>query len=385
MDLFRVYSHPIAVEYRGRLLSETTFFFLLVSLGFRYLVPLLIVWQSDGVWLKQSLHHEMADVQFKKRLILLVEGFNKQTGTYEQYRFGTFQALDNHPHLNDHNDHLGPIQMSEYEHHQQLNAQISVPIDMTQFQVYCINLILFFDYRLSSRIDLRMESLAQIHTSTPIPGQSVRLVGMLEMVQHTAFYHRGFDYRYNRSLILRDTGEWTLDDDAEVQKENHQQQMFDLEHFLQVYYQRDCKCITDSFISLFKFILNSIDYTKFSPQFIHWRPSMILQGVANLNSAELFQFKIDLTLNYHHISQLEQPEKYQQSLTTTTFIYQTSLWYLMKWAFVQYLAIWIIIDWAIKKLEHIVYGEYLVPTVKMMKDKKILFGFIQNDHKEKFD
>lgn len=58
--------------YRAQFLSEATFF-LGLCVFIRFTLPLVIVWNSDQFWLKQSSYREVPDVDFAKKFILLID------------------------------------------------------------------------------------------------------------------------------------------------------------------------------------------------------------------------------------------------------------------------------------------------------------------------
>ena len=248
MDLFQVYSRPFSVQYRARLLSQTTIFVLLVSIAFRFLVPLVIVWNSDVFWIKESQVHEMPDVQFKKRFILLVEGKNSTSQELIQYGYSTYPAI-NQAFANA--QQYVPVQIENYELDpnidqklDKLYLKLTLPIDLAQSQIHSIHLLLFFDYRLNSRVDIRMESVAEIRSQNWVPAKAVHLDGSLQLFQKISFPHKGFDFRYNHSLIS-DSGAHLHVENEDLQEDSTLQEnmrpLFDIEDFLKAYYKRNCK------------------------------------------------------------------------------------------------------------------------------------------------
>src|SRR5699024_4896821 len=75
----------------------------------------------------------------------------------------------------------------DYHHDQkldELNLHLEIPIDLRRRPIYSVRLILFFRYRLSQQIDLRMESLVDVHHhGGRLAGQRLRLEGDIELVQ----------------------------------------------------------------------------------------------------------------------------------------------------------------------------------------------------------
>jgi len=86
----------------------------------------------------------------------------------------------------------------------------------------------------------------------------------------------------------------------------------------------------------------------------NWQPYSANQ--ANADPSDISLFEIHLTVHY-------QPQ---------SFLYTTGFWYLLKWALVQYVAVWLLVNWTVKKLESLVYGEFMVPSVWQLSDMKLL-------------
>lgn len=110
---------------------------------------------------------------------------------------------------------------------------------MNRHQVLDFRLIAFFWYRLSKRINLQMESMIDINFFIK-PSQTVQMEGNLEFVQKIPFSHRGYEFRYNQS-IMKNIEEEDFESDN----------IFFFEDILQHYFRRDCKL--KIFIDLFIF------------------------------------------------------------------------------------------------------------------------------------
>lgn len=337
MFSYQVFSRSFVIQYRSRLLSETTVFYLLWSVAFRFLIPLAIVWNMDGFWLKYNSFNEMPDVQFKKQLILVLDGYSQmEPNILKQFSYTSFPTMSKAFNL------IGqyrPVSIEEYELDynldrklDQLNLKLLIPIDLSTIQIRSFNLILFFNYRLKSKLDLRMESIIHIQSQSWFNAKRIHLDGTLDLIQTNPFHHKGFDFRYNSSLISN-SGEYIMIENDSNNKTV--EQSFEFEKFLTLYYQRDY-------------------FTKFTERFMIWEPYML--GIANSIPKDQNRFQLDLTLHYH--DQL--------------FHYETGFWYLLKWALIQYLSIWIVVNWLVRKIENIVYGEYMVPSIATISDCKLL-------------
>ncbi|KAH9397291.1 hypothetical protein TYRP_003601 [Tyrophagus putrescentiae] len=332
--MYIAYSRPLLVEYRARVLSlQTTTFFLLYGVALRYLLPLAIVWGTDGFWVKEATFREAPIVAFKRQFYLLLEGTNSSSNHANDplaFGYSSWPAVNEA--LKAQNQYI-PLTISDFEvaqedsHHlNQLKLQLKAPLNLHQSRIQKITLLLLFYYQLEERISFKSE----------VGSSGVHLVGTLQLQQQRPFAYKGFDHRYNGSLISS-TGERLIldEDDEEVEEKDSQSSsetrrpLFTLDRLLDAYYARD----------YFTTLTNTrTRWNSFTP------------GSLSLDPVDDHLFTISATVHYH-------------PLGGQSFVFETGFWQLLKWATVQYVVVWILVNWALEKLERIVYSEYLVPTI----------------------
>ena len=263
--MYIAYSRPLLVEYRARVLSlQTTTFFLLYGVALRYLLPLAIVWGTDGFWVKEATFREAPKVAFKRQFYLLLEGTNSSSNhANEPLAFGYSSWPAVNEALKAQNQYI-PLTISDFEnaqedsHHlNQLKLQLKAPLNLHQSRIQKITLLLLFYYQLEERISFKSEVFALFQSSNCWQGgrssSGVRLVGTLQLQQQRPFAYKGFDHRYNGSLISS-TGERLIldEDDEEVEEKDPSKNseestsetrrpFFTLDRLLDAYYARDCK------------------------------------------------------------------------------------------------------------------------------------------------
>ncbi len=261
--MYIAYSRPLLVEYRARVLSlQTTTFFLLYGVALRYLLPLAIVWGTDGFWVKEATFREAPIVAFKRQFYLLLEGTNSSSNANEPLAFGYSSWPAVNEALKAQNQYI-PLTISDFEvaqedsHHlNQLKLQLKAPLNLHQSRIQKITLLLLFYYQLEERISFKSEVLALFQPSDCLQSGSsgVHLVGTLQLQQQLPFAYKGFDHRYNGSLISS-TGERLIldEDDEEVEEKDSSSKnpeesssetrrpLFTLDRLLDAYYARDCK------------------------------------------------------------------------------------------------------------------------------------------------
>lgn len=72
MAFYNIFSHSIKISYKAKLFSESTIFYILCILA-NLLIPLFIVYRSDGLWRKIEFYREQPDINFKHNLILILK------------------------------------------------------------------------------------------------------------------------------------------------------------------------------------------------------------------------------------------------------------------------------------------------------------------------
>lgn len=231
--MLNIFSRPLLLEYRSRLLTWSTLVISSLTI-IHYVLPLYLVWTSDGFWIKESHFREMPNVEFTRQLVTLLEIDDNRTSTSRIYGFSTFATINA---ALEREANLLPVQIHDSEEDDdldhrldRLNVELIFPIDLRFDRIRSIEVILFVRYRLSERIELEMQSLARTRLAMEhqSPAQGVHILGDLNFVQHKPFYHRGHDYTYNQTI---------MDDQRPVI----------IDDVLRRYYQRDCKYLPVTF------------------------------------------------------------------------------------------------------------------------------------------
>lgn len=246
MNYYNLFSRSLKIQYHGQLFSEAMFFWILITL-IRFILPLIIVWKSDGFWIKENQFREQPDVNFKKQFILIIE-----TSDPEQiFGFSTFEFINQEFRqlnswiainvqvcdvyfgikISDFNyDHFLFQKQLEFdnendEKYDRLWFKLDVPFRFDRLEIIGIRLIGFFSYNLSSRIALQMESIFELNHNFNRSPRSLRIESDLEFIQNRPFQDRVPEYFYNRSMIFKATFD----------------ERFELEKFIRNYYNRHCR------------------------------------------------------------------------------------------------------------------------------------------------
>lgn len=93
MPLYQLFSQLVRVEYKARVFSRATAFAIICWVA-KILLPLVVVYRSEGIWLKSDSYIEQPDVNFKHDMLLMVELLKPNQGkTLVWSTFPKFQAV----------------------------------------------------------------------------------------------------------------------------------------------------------------------------------------------------------------------------------------------------------------------------------------------------
>ncbi|XP_006011881.1 transmembrane protein 231 [Latimeria chalumnae] len=197
MTVYEIYSHPSLTRYKTNICTKATLF-LLIVLVLTYIPPLLIVYRSQGFWLKLSTYEEQPSVRFQHQVLMIV-------GTSLDGDYVTWSTFKNFNNLQGSNLRVPLVLVREEDRNQdgkmdQLNFKLELPVGPLE-QVYSVQLILCFSYELFRKSTFVMQSMAFIQHASPIPGAQLYVNGDLRLQQLQPLGHRGIDTRYNIPVI----------------------------------------------------------------------------------------------------------------------------------------------------------------------------------------
>ncbi|CAG2181578.1 unnamed protein product, partial [Oppiella nova] len=154
---------------------------------------------SDGFWRKVEFYREQPDINFKHNLILVLQ--LRDTAP-------AYKLWSTYPHLNAAfpSDQLSLPYITNREidtnsdgKYDELNIDLKAPIRAND-EVIGAQLILFFEYKLHSKIFLQMESIANIKYESPNAGRSLRVIGDLRLKQKEPLVYRRHHIGFNENI-----------------------------------------------------------------------------------------------------------------------------------------------------------------------------------------
>ena len=298
MPLVEIYNVPIYNRYKARLCTYAMFY-ILISLLLTFIPPLLVAYRSQGFWKTSNTYMEQPDVKFKKQVLLVLN--KPEPGEF--LAWSTYSNLNN---LLQSNLRVPSVSSVETDANgdgkfDQLNFTVSVPLTNAE-SITSFQLVLIFDYKLYRMSTFQMESLAYVTHSSIASGSSFTTYGDLRMYQKTPLRHRGVDVRFNTSII--DSNSLSIS-------------AYDLTNVFRAYSARN---IT----------------TVLTNQYPVWKSG---RGATD-------PFVIEVIARY----------------PTETVVYQPGFWELIKWGWVQYVAILLLFLWIFEKIHEVVFTSQLVNT-----------------------
>ncbi|KAK9517223.1 hypothetical protein VZT92_025108 [Zoarces viviparus] len=197
MAFYDVYSHPALVRYKTSVCTKATLF-LVVVLCLTYISPLLVAYRSQGFWIKRRTYEEQPVVRFQYQTLLVAATSTR----------GDYVAWSSFPHLNNMlgaNLRIPSVSVREDDQNQDgktdlLIFQLQLPLKPEE-QVYSVQLLLTFSYKLFRMSTVVMQSLAYVQHSSSVPGAKLSVSGDLRLQQRTPLPHRGLYDMYNVPVI----------------------------------------------------------------------------------------------------------------------------------------------------------------------------------------
>ncbi|XP_077982675.1 transmembrane protein 231-like [Glandiceps talaboti] len=296
MAVYEVYNHPVVVRYKTSICTKASIFMVIV-IALTIIAPFLVAYTSEGFWMKYNIYREQGDIHYKHQLLMVLEG-----ATATEYH--TWSTYHNYNMLKQEKLRVPIVKSREKDENRDGKAdklEIAIETPMLDSEdVYSVHLLLIFEYKLHRFSSLIMESMAYISYNSPRPGAQLTVDGQLNFKQNFPLNHRGRD----------DTFDYPVIDGESIYAADYE------------------------FTKIFKDYLDrnvSTTYENVYPVWVSGR-------------AAGKPFYIEATLRY--------PEE--------TIQYYTGFWQLIKWGWVQYLAILLIFVFLFERIKTFVFQNQIV-------------------------
>lgn len=190
-------------RYYGPVGSSAFFFRTLAIIG-TIIVPFFVSYSIKPFWLSESTYMEQPSVKFKHQMIVLLEG---QTPGSDLV-FSTYDQLNQ---LVGSKYRVAEVQARQDDHNRdgktdQIQLNVRVPLKSGE-AVHNVRFIAFFEYSLSEKVQMVMESAAYFQHSASMPGSSLEVFGNLELRQRSLISQSTVTrVVYNTSVIKMSNG-----------------------------------------------------------------------------------------------------------------------------------------------------------------------------------
>ncbi|KAK7114268.1 transmembrane protein 231-like [Littorina saxatilis] len=301
MAVYEVFAHPELRRYKASIVSKASVF-LVACFLLTFIIPVLVTYRSGGFWIKESTYQESPVIAFKHDFLLVLD---LDGGQVKYATYSTFQKYNG---MQWRNLRIPVVTSREEDENGDgradlLKFNLEMPLLDTE-NVRGIRLVLFFYYKLVKYSSFHMESLAVVTETAPLPAEKVYISGDLSIKQKQTLAHRGIDIRYNDSLVNQ-TSSFAEE--------------YNLQRLLETYSKRN---VTTRLVSP-----NIVWTTYRAPG----SPFTLTANIAYPNDE--------------------------------TYHFRPGFWYMIKWAWVQYLSVLIIFLYIFERVKVFVFMNQLVTTI----------------------
>lgn len=304
MSLIQVHFREAGKRFWTNSISSAALFYRL-SWILNLIVPLILVFRSDGLWIKNMTIEEQPDINFKHQYLIILDVVRPFPGHLIHSTFPQFNDLFE-PQL------IRAPQVSNYETdynydgvYDDLFLELALPLKANE-EVSAIDLFLMFDYKLRSKVHFDMEAVVRISYRSMTTGCKVFVTGDLRLNQkellHAAHHEHNFSHRLENIMNEASSSTWSLED------------------LMHDYLKRN---VTSE--------LSSAAYIKWSTG----------------RDVSTDMFNMTVRLNYA-------PQQ---------IFYRPGFWFVIKWAWIQYVSVFVVLYYLIQKVRQIVFEQHLIPTV----------------------
>ncbi|XP_042220198.1 transmembrane protein 231-like isoform X2 [Homarus americanus] len=195
MGLYAVFQRPQFITHKTSWCSKATLFWIF-TLVLTVMTPLVVVYRSNGLWIREAEFREQADVRFKHQVLLIIDtslgpvvwstypAFNSLMGNYLRIPLIKSHEVDKN------NDGV----------QEGLDFTLTLPLANNEL-VYGTMLLLTFDYRLHHMCEVVLEGLGVVQHSSGVPVSAVYTWADLTLHQQRPLPYSGTHSLYNTSVL----------------------------------------------------------------------------------------------------------------------------------------------------------------------------------------
>ncbi|KAJ1555171.1 hypothetical protein HK096_007886 [Nowakowskiella sp. JEL0078] len=213
---------PFARYYKAPLVSEATILITVIC-TLTLILPFILAYSSQSFWLKINSYREQPQIRFKKSLVLILGGTQSIPNTNIDKEISLLWSTDSTlnqlmssyiriPTIKVRNIYeriirsVAELDTNNDGRNDYLTLKVSVPLLPTE-KIQSVRAILIFDYQISSRLSLKMESACTIDLAAPnslTGATSLSITGDLVHTQRTLLTLTNFPisaYTFNSQTL----------------------------------------------------------------------------------------------------------------------------------------------------------------------------------------
>ena len=300
------------LRYKAATISPANFIWF-ITWSFNVYLALLIVYRSDGMWIKSISVFAKPDVSFQHDLLLVLEKSHPSPG---KLVYSTFPHLNKF--LSTSNFRIPRISNYETDDDEdglldQLNLEIQMPLQPNE-EITGVFIVVFFDWRLrsdkSSKKKFRMESTAVVDYKSNTPGSALSVSG---------------DLKFRQKDLLKE-------DFVHLDPESDMRGTF----------VKSLQSI-DSLPFFYKVLQDYFDRSNFSTSLTEGTFSW-----TNGRDVSFDGFKMKTTINY----------------PAQEMVFRPGFWYNIKWAFIQLCPTFLVIYFLMECIRKVIFEQHMISTIQ---------------------
>ncbi|TPX67413.1 hypothetical protein SpCBS45565_g03791 [Spizellomyces sp. 'palustris'] len=196
-----LHNEPFARRYHAPLISTASLLGALAAIAI-LILPFVFAYVSGSFWLKQNSFREQPQVMYKHEFMLLLEGVDRVSNNPVAVVWSSSPLYNQ---LHERTSRVAALQTSQIDvqrdgKYDYITFSASIPLLPTEAITH-VRLALFFQYSLSERLRLQMQSMALFDSSTALPASSVYVDGDLRLVQRELLKRYGDNAAYNIPVV----------------------------------------------------------------------------------------------------------------------------------------------------------------------------------------
>ncbi|XP_066974461.1 transmembrane protein 231 [Macrobrachium rosenbergii] len=207
MAVINVYKKNETVVHKSYICSKASLV-IIITFATAVLVPLVAVFRSHGLWIKEAEYREQPDIRFKYQVLLITETsvgpliWSSNSIYNDLLKKYLRTPLIKSSEIDENKDGLKD----------KLDFNLELPLLASEL-VYGVSVLLVFDYRLQHLCEVALEGAGLLQYSSGLPVTSLYHYADLTLSQRHLLHYGRSNSQYNVSILptsVQETKEWSM-------------------------------------------------------------------------------------------------------------------------------------------------------------------------------